>query len=73
MDEAPLVASFVGGLGGRDIPVEEFIAIAGVLREAAASGRTPAPRLLFTEAELREVRKLQAIAQVERSELVRTP
>jgi len=71
MKDAPLLASFVGGLGGRDIPAEEFIAIAGVLREAASSGRTPAPRLLFTEAELREVRKLQAIAQVERNELVR--
>ena len=69
MPGAPLLASFVGGLGGRDIPVEEFVAIAGVLREAASSGRTPAPRLLFTESELREVRKLQAIAQVERQEL----
>jgi len=67
--DAPPLASFVGGLGGRDIPVEEFVAIAGVLREAARTGRTPAPRLLFTDSELREVRKLQAIAQVERREL----
>jgi pyruvate ferredoxin oxidoreductase alpha subunit len=67
--DAPPLASFVGGLGGRDIPVEEFVAIAGVLAEAARTGRTPAPRLLFTDSELREVRKLQAIAHVERREL----
>jgi len=71
--DAPPLASFVGGLGGRDIPVEEFVAIAGVLREAARSGRAPEPRLLFTGAELREVRKLQAIAHVERAELGRAP
>jgi len=73
MPDAPLVASFVGGLGGRDIPVEEFVAIAGVLAEAARTGRTPAPRLLFTDSELREVRKLQAIARVERRELGAAP
>ncbi len=66
---APLLASFIGGLGGRDIPAEEFFQIATLLREAAEQGRAPPPRLLYTENELREVRKLQAIATVERSEL----
>lgn len=61
----PIVASFIGGLGGRDISAEEFYEIARVLREAVASGRTPEPRLLYTETELRQVRKLQAIAAVE--------
>jgi pyruvate ferredoxin oxidoreductase alpha subunit len=65
----PVLASFIGGLGGRDIPPEEFYEIARVLREAAASGETPPPRLLYTESELRETRKLQAIARVERAEL----
>jgi pyruvate ferredoxin oxidoreductase alpha subunit len=32
-------------------------------------GHTPPPRLLYTKNELREMRKLQAVAHVERSEL----
>jgi pyruvate ferredoxin oxidoreductase alpha subunit len=68
-DAPPVLASFVGGLGGRDIRAEEFYEMARVLKQAAATGVTPPPRLLFTADELREVRKLQAIAQVERQEL----
>lgn len=60
--EAPLLASFVGGLGGRDIAAEEFQAMAEALRDAAAAGVVPPPRLLFTAGELKEVRKLQALA-----------
>lgn len=67
--EAPLLVSFVGGLGGRDIAANEFYEMAKVLREAAEQGKSPPPRLLYTQNELREVRKLQAIAQVERAEL----
>jgi pyruvate ferredoxin oxidoreductase alpha subunit len=67
---APAVlASFVGGLGGREIPVEEFRAMAEATREAAARGRPPEPRLLYTEGELRELRKLQGIAHAERHDL----
>jgi len=66
--EAPLLASFVGGLGGRDIGAEEFYEMAAVTRRAAESGVAPAPRLLYTASELREVRKLQAVAAVERLE-----
>lgn len=65
----PVLASFVGGLGGRDISSEEFFEIARVLRDAAERGETPPPRLLYTESELREVRQLQAIAQDERRRL----
>jgi len=65
----PVLASFIGGLGGRDIAPEEFYEMAEVIRKAAETGETPPPRLLYTEAELRETRKLQAIAQVERREL----
>ena len=67
--DAPLLASFIGGLGGRDIPPEEFYEIARVIRDAAENGETPPPRLLYTETELRETRKLQAIARVERADL----
>jgi pyruvate ferredoxin oxidoreductase alpha subunit len=65
----PVLASFVAGLGGRDISPEEFFEIAKVLQQAADSGETPPPRLLYTADELREIRKLQAVAQVERNDL----
>jgi len=65
----PQLLSFIGGLGGRDISLEEFFEIADVTRNAAAMKQTPPPRLLYTEQELREMRKLQAVASVERDEL----
>jgi pyruvate ferredoxin oxidoreductase alpha subunit len=65
---APVLVSFVGGLGGRDITPQEFFEMVSVTREAAESGRVPEPRLLYTERELREVRKLQSIALAERHE-----
>ena len=61
---APVVTSFIGGLGGRDIPYEEFAAIAEGTRDAAQAGRAPPPRLLFTEEELEHTREMQAIAGV---------
>jgi pyruvate ferredoxin oxidoreductase alpha subunit len=64
----PILASFVGGLGGRDIGPEEFAAMVDVAEAAAREGRPPPPRLLYTEEELREVRKLQGIAVAERHE-----
>ena len=64
-----VIASFIGGLGGRDIAAEEFYEMARVLADAAESGTTPKPRLLYTQTELREVRKLQAVAEVERHEI----
>lgn len=63
------LVSFIGGLGGRDISPEEFYEMAEVTRHAADNGATPEPRLLFTETELREVRKLQGIARAEQAEL----
>ena len=45
--------------------------MAAVMRDAAQRGESPPPRLLYTEEELREVRKLQAVAQVEREELAK--
>ncbi|MGR9073301.1 MAG: pyruvate synthase [Gammaproteobacteria bacterium] len=65
----PIVASFVGGLGGRDISQEEFFLIAEVLKEAFKTGQPPLPRLLYTEPELREFKKLQSIALSERIEI----
>ena len=67
----PVLAGYVAGLGGRDIAPEEFFEIAQRLRDAENTGEAPAPapRMLFTESELRETRKLQAIASLERREL----
>jgi pyruvate ferredoxin oxidoreductase alpha subunit len=65
----PALLSFIGGLGGRDICSEEFYEIAMETLKAADDGRTPPPRLLYTRDELREIRKLQTIAEVERNEL----
>ena len=67
-DAPPILASFIGALGGRDIAPEEFFEMIQVLRRAAEEGKTPPPRLLFTGNELREVRKLQAVAHAERKE-----
>jgi pyruvate ferredoxin oxidoreductase alpha subunit len=68
-DMPAIVTSFIGGLGGRDISAEEFYQMAEVTKQAVADGKAPEPRLLYTETELREVRKLQDIAKVERHEL----
>lgn len=69
LPEPPVITSFVGGLGGREIAPEEFYQIAADTREAVAKGVAPRPRLLYTQDELREIRKLQAVAQVEREDV----
>jgi pyruvate ferredoxin oxidoreductase alpha subunit len=68
--EPPLIASFIGGLGGRDISQEEFFRISEILIDAVKTGEAPKPRLLYTDNEFKELKKLRAIAQVERNELV---
>jgi pyruvate ferredoxin oxidoreductase alpha subunit len=65
-DAPPILTSFIGGLGGRDISTAEFCEIAAVTRRATEDGVCPPPRLLFDASELREIRKLQAIAHHER-------
>jgi len=66
---APVLLSFVGALGGRDIAPEEFFEMARLARDSAERGEAPPPRLLYTAQELREMRKLQAVAHAERKEL----
>ncbi len=70
---APMLISFVGGLGGRDIGDAEFTEMLSTVAAACDAGVPPPPRLMFTEDELREVRKLQAVARVERADLETTP
>ena len=67
-DAPQVLVSFIAGLGGRDIAPEEFYEMASVTQQAVEEKKTPVPRLLYTNAELREIRKLQAIAHVERRE-----
>ena len=67
--DAPLLVSFVGGLGGRDISPQELFEMVRVVEDAVHRGEAPPPRLLYTQGELREMRKLQAIAHVERNRL----
>lgn len=71
LKDTPLLVSFMGGLGGRDISQEELFEMAKNLQAAVEKGEAPAPRLLYTANELREIRKLQSIAHVERQELMR--
>ncbi len=68
-DSPTVLTSFIGGLGGRDINQEELFEMAKVTKQAFEQGETPEPRLLFSQDELREVHKLQAVAHVERMEL----
>jgi pyruvate ferredoxin oxidoreductase alpha subunit len=63
---APMALSFIGALGGRDLALEEFFEMVKAARAALKDGAPPPPRLLYTAGELREVRKLQAIAHAER-------
>lgn len=62
---APLLASFIAGLGGRDISLEDLCEMARVADGAAASGELLRPRLVFSRSDLAELRKLQAIAGVD--------
>lgn len=62
----PVVTSFIGGLGGRDITTDEFLEMAAVTRQAVARGEVPPPRLLYTRGELDAVRSLQSVARARR-------
>jgi pyruvate ferredoxin oxidoreductase alpha subunit len=66
----PMIGSFVGGLGGRDLSAEEFYEMAAQMHEAIHSGVPPEPRLLYAESELRQMRNLQNIAAVQHAEAV---
>ncbi len=63
----PVLASFIGGLGGRDISSEEFFEIHKVVQQGVAAGVCPEPQLLYTEDELRSLRKMQSVARASRS------
>jgi len=70
INDAPgLLASYIGGLGGRDIRQQEFFEMISELKQASDTGDRLQPRLLYTKNELTEIRNLQAIAQAEHVEI----
>ncbi len=60
--QVPILASYIAGLGGRDITADDFYTMASELKEAYNSGRTPKPRLIFTQDELDQVERMQQVA-----------
>ncbi len=64
-DRPQVVTSYVGGLGGRDISLEDFYGMAEETAQAAKTGQVPPPRLLYTAAELAQMRGLQEIAKTQ--------
>jgi pyruvate ferredoxin oxidoreductase alpha subunit len=64
--QGPLVLSFIGGLGGKNISREEFAFIFDKMREAVDTGEVlPTPYLLYTEKEWDEMRRMKEIAEKE--------
>ncbi len=61
-NDKPVIGSYIGGLGGRDITTEEFIFIADEIKQFYESGISPAPRLLFSGTELEQMKKIQTIS-----------
>lgn len=60
----PPLLSYVGGLGGRDIAINEFFAMVAEAEQTADSKIPPPPRLLYTSKELKDIQKMQLLAQV---------
>jgi len=58
----PVLRSFIGGLGGKDIGPAEFNHILEVLESASPAGSPGEPELLFTQRDWEQVRRGQQIA-----------
>jgi pyruvate ferredoxin oxidoreductase alpha subunit len=64
LQEYPVVASYIGGLGGRDIVAEEFFEMAEELKKGCEEKRNIPKRLLYTVSELENIQKLQSVAHL---------
>ena len=60
--ENPLLLSFVGGLGGKNISPGEFEFVFDSMIKAVDTGKIPAPQLLYTETEWKEMENLKKTA-----------
>jgi len=58
----PMLLSFIGGLGGKNISESEFDFIFESMIKAYETGKAPAPQLLYTEAEWKEMERLKKMA-----------
>ena len=58
----PMLLSFIGGLGGKNINPEEFEFIFDSMIKAVETGKAPPPQLLYTETEWNEMEKLKKMA-----------
>lgn len=58
----PLLLSFIGGLGGKNISSREFEFIFDIMIKAGATGEISAPLLLYTEGEWKEMERLKHLA-----------
>ena len=56
--ERPVILSFIGGLGGKDISHTEFKKVLDDTIRASESGIVPATQLLYTETEWLQTKKL---------------
>ncbi|MBI4641592.1 MAG: pyruvate synthase [Candidatus Tectomicrobia bacterium] len=57
-DRPGALLSFIGGLGGKDISLDEFEQVIEITQNSAGSGIIPPPQLLYTEAEWAEMKSL---------------
>ena len=58
----PMLLSFIGGLGGKNINPEEFEFIFDSMIKAVETGKAQPPQLLYTETEWNEMDRLKNIA-----------
>jgi pyruvate ferredoxin oxidoreductase alpha subunit len=61
-EQKPLLLSFIGGLGGKNISPGEFDFIFGNMIKAVDTGEFTTLKLLYTEAEWEQIEKLKKIA-----------
>lgn len=60
--ERPVILSFIGGLGGKDISITEFKKVFDDTIAASETGVVPATQLLYTESEWMQTKNLLEIA-----------
>jgi pyruvate ferredoxin oxidoreductase alpha subunit len=60
--ERPLLLSFIGGLGGKNISPDEFEFIFDAMIHAVDTGKVPAPHLLYTAEEWKQMEGLKKMA-----------
>jgi len=63
-ENAPVLLSYIGGLGGNDITIDDFMLIADQTMNAVKTGVVPESRLLYSRKEMQQMKKLQEIAGI---------